>query len=164
MITGSLCTRAEKQACICFYWWINLYLWYQWRNQRWWSSGICKFSVFKCFLNDNMKLVICFLASIISLIHSTDGIDAMKVINVGTSIGKVGIFGGKNDKLWCLTHIETLRYLDLYLFYPSHYCSWINLLFCHSFMLSVLVFGIWTIRGLKPILRTLARWPLIVGL
>ncbi|XAR58455.1 hypothetical protein NMG60_11013850 [Bertholletia excelsa] len=30
------------------------------------------------------------------------------VMNVGTSIGKVGFFGQANQKLWCLTHIETL--------------------------------------------------------
>ncbi|GAB4849387.1 Protein gts1 [Ancistrocladus abbreviatus] len=30
------------------------------------------------------------------------------VMNVGTSIGKVGFFGEKYQKLWCLTHIETL--------------------------------------------------------
>ncbi|XP_007050892.2 PREDICTED: WD repeat-containing protein 89 homolog [Theobroma cacao] len=30
------------------------------------------------------------------------------VINVGTSIGKVGFFGESYEKLWCLTNIETL--------------------------------------------------------
>ncbi|XP_023747899.1 WD repeat-containing protein GTS1 [Lactuca sativa] len=35
------------------------------------------------------------------------------VINVGTSIGKVGLFGGTYEKLWCLTHIETLSIWDL---------------------------------------------------
>ncbi|KAK7284655.1 hypothetical protein RJT34_19405 [Clitoria ternatea] len=30
------------------------------------------------------------------------------VINMGTSIAKVGIFGQSYQKLWCLTHIETL--------------------------------------------------------
>ncbi|KAI3773141.1 hypothetical protein L6452_04344 [Arctium lappa] len=35
------------------------------------------------------------------------------VINVETSIGKVGLFGGTYDKLWCLTHIETLSIWDL---------------------------------------------------
>lgn len=34
------------------------------------------------------------------------------VINVGTSIGKVGIFGQTFEKLWCLTHIETLSVWD----------------------------------------------------
>ncbi|GMH02662.1 hypothetical protein Nepgr_004501 [Nepenthes gracilis] len=34
------------------------------------------------------------------------------VMNVGTSIGKVGFFGLKNQKLWCLTHIETLSVWD----------------------------------------------------
>ncbi|RAL42111.1 hypothetical protein DM860_011894 [Cuscuta australis] len=34
------------------------------------------------------------------------------VFNVGTSIGKVGFFGQRNEKLWCLTHIETLSVWD----------------------------------------------------
>lgn len=34
------------------------------------------------------------------------------VINVGTSIGKVGFLGEKNQRLWCLTHIETLSVWD----------------------------------------------------
>ncbi|CAL0302425.1 unnamed protein product [Lupinus luteus] len=34
------------------------------------------------------------------------------VINVGTSIAKVGIFGDNCQKLWCLTHIETLGIWD----------------------------------------------------
>ncbi|PSS14673.1 WD repeat-containing protein [Actinidia chinensis var. chinensis] len=34
------------------------------------------------------------------------------VINVGTSIGKVGFFGEASQKLWCLTHIETLSVWD----------------------------------------------------
>ncbi|XP_062088461.1 WD repeat-containing protein GTS1 isoform X2 [Humulus lupulus] len=34
------------------------------------------------------------------------------VINVGTSIGKVGFFGDKFQKLWCLSHIETLSIWD----------------------------------------------------
>uniref|UniRef100_A0A2P2K7Y6 Uncharacterized protein MANES_01G217700 n=2 Tax=Rhizophora mucronata TaxID=61149 RepID=A0A2P2K7Y6_RHIMU len=34
------------------------------------------------------------------------------VINVGTSIGKVGFFGESYQKLWCLTHIESLSIWD----------------------------------------------------
>ncbi|KAK9281871.1 hypothetical protein L1049_004778 [Liquidambar formosana] len=34
------------------------------------------------------------------------------VINVGTSIGKVGFLGETYQKLWCLTHIETLSVWD----------------------------------------------------
>ncbi|XP_050366195.1 WD repeat-containing protein GTS1 [Argentina anserina] len=34
------------------------------------------------------------------------------VLNVGTSIGKVGFFGETYQKLWCLTHIETLSIWD----------------------------------------------------
>ncbi|KAL7112721.1 hypothetical protein ACP275_04G019800 [Erythranthe tilingii] len=36
----------------------------------------------------------------------------ISVLNVGTSIGKVGFFGATNQKLWCLTHIETLSVWD----------------------------------------------------
>ncbi|XP_051118699.1 WD repeat-containing protein GTS1 isoform X2 [Andrographis paniculata] len=36
----------------------------------------------------------------------------LSVLNVGTSIGKVGFFGEANQKLWCLTHIETLSVWD----------------------------------------------------
>ncbi|KAK6120211.1 hypothetical protein DH2020_046117 [Rehmannia glutinosa] len=36
----------------------------------------------------------------------------MSVFNVGSSIGKVGFFGEANQKLWCLTHIETLSVWD----------------------------------------------------
>ncbi|KAL6515985.1 hypothetical protein OROGR_019290 [Orobanche gracilis] len=36
----------------------------------------------------------------------------VSVVNVGTSIGKVGFFGDTNQKLWCLTHIETLSVWD----------------------------------------------------
>ncbi|KMT05980.1 hypothetical protein BVRB_7g164680 [Beta vulgaris subsp. vulgaris] len=34
------------------------------------------------------------------------------VMNVGTSIGKIGFFGQDYEKLWCLTHIETLSVWD----------------------------------------------------
>lgn len=36
----------------------------------------------------------------------------LSVINVGTSIGKIGFFGHDYQKLWCLTHIETLSIWD----------------------------------------------------
>ncbi|CAA0832026.1 Transducin/WD40 repeat-like superfamily protein [Striga hermonthica] len=36
----------------------------------------------------------------------------ISVYNVGTSIGKVGFFGEANQKLWCLTHMETLSVWD----------------------------------------------------
>ncbi|KAL2535299.1 Transducin/WD40 repeat-like superfamily protein [Forsythia ovata] len=36
----------------------------------------------------------------------------VSVFNVGTSIGKVGFLGELNQKLWCLTHIETLSVWD----------------------------------------------------
>ncbi|KAL0547567.1 hypothetical protein IC582_017507 [Cucumis melo] len=34
------------------------------------------------------------------------------VINVGTSVGKIGFYGENYRKLWCLTHIETLSLWD----------------------------------------------------
>ncbi|GMN38018.1 hypothetical protein TIFTF001_007271 [Ficus carica] len=43
-------------------------------------------------------------------INDDDNLDS--VINVGTSIGKVGFFGETSQKLWCLTHIETLSIWD----------------------------------------------------
>ncbi|KAL0920174.1 hypothetical protein M5K25_009292 [Dendrobium thyrsiflorum] len=45
--------------------------------------------------------------------HIDDDNHLESVMNVGTSVGKFGFFGEKNQKLWCLTHIETLRYLRL---------------------------------------------------
>ncbi|CAK9175313.1 unnamed protein product [Ilex paraguariensis] len=41
-----------------------------------------------------------------------DDDDLESVINVGTSIGKLGFLGESNQKLWCLTHIETLSVWD----------------------------------------------------
>ncbi|GAV87174.1 WD40 domain-containing protein [Cephalotus follicularis] len=43
-------------------------------------------------------------------IDDDDHLDS--VINVGTSIGKVGFLGESYQKLWCLTHIETLSIWD----------------------------------------------------
>ena len=40
---------------------------------------------------------------------------------MGTSIGKVGFFGDAFQKLWCLSHIETLRYQSLST--ESYYCT-----------------------------------------
>ncbi|KAL8151274.1 hypothetical protein V2J09_021082 [Rumex salicifolius] len=34
------------------------------------------------------------------------------VMNVGTSIGRVGFFGDRSEKLWCLSHIESLSVWD----------------------------------------------------
>ncbi|KAK2990619.1 hypothetical protein RJ640_019899 [Escallonia rubra] len=39
-------------------------------------------------------------------INDDDNLES--VINIGTSIGKVGFLGEANEKLWCLSHIETL--------------------------------------------------------
>ncbi|KAK4559108.1 hypothetical protein RGQ29_008380 [Quercus rubra] len=43
-------------------------------------------------------------------INDDDNLES--VINVGTSIGKVGFLGERYQKLWCLTHIETLSVWD----------------------------------------------------
>lgn len=43
-------------------------------------------------------------------INDDDHLDS--VLNVGTSIGKVGFCGDSNQKIWCLTHIETLSVWD----------------------------------------------------
>ncbi|KAL5060552.1 hypothetical protein RYX36_032156 [Vicia faba] len=43
-------------------------------------------------------------------INDDDHLDS--VINVGTSIAKVGFFGESYQKLWCLTHIETASIWD----------------------------------------------------
>ncbi|PON65691.1 WD repeat containing protein [Parasponia andersonii] len=43
-------------------------------------------------------------------INDDDNLES--VINVGTSIGKVGFFGDSFQKLWCLSHIETLSIWD----------------------------------------------------
>ncbi|KAJ8620574.1 hypothetical protein MRB53_029103 [Persea americana] len=44
--------------------------------------------------------------------HISDDNHLESVMNVGTSIAKVGFFGELNQKLWCLTHIETLSVWD----------------------------------------------------
>ncbi|KAG0449982.1 hypothetical protein HPP92_027132 [Vanilla planifolia] len=41
-----------------------------------------------------------------------DDNDLQSVMNVGTSIGRFGFFGDMNQRLWCLTHIETLSIWD----------------------------------------------------
>ncbi|KAL5561476.1 hypothetical protein UlMin_031223 [Ulmus minor] len=43
-------------------------------------------------------------------INDDDNLES--VINVETSIGKIGFFGESYQKLWCLTHIETLSIWD----------------------------------------------------
>ncbi|CAI0440439.1 unnamed protein product [Linum tenue] len=43
-------------------------------------------------------------------INDEDELDS--VLNVETSIGKVGFFGDKFQKIWCLTHIESLSVWD----------------------------------------------------
>nr|CAB3461944.1 unnamed protein product [Digitaria exilis] len=38
--------------------------------------------------------------------------DVTQVMNAETSVAKVGFFGNMYQKLWCLTHIETLSVWD----------------------------------------------------
>ncbi|CAL5357617.1 unnamed protein product [Camellia sinensis] len=62
------------------------------------------------------KLVSASVDGLICLFDTSASIDdddhLESVINVGTSIGKVGFFGEASQKLWCLTHIETLSVWD----------------------------------------------------
>lgn len=43
-------------------------------------------------------------------INDDEGLEA--VMGVGTSVGKIGFCGSSNERLWCLTHIETLSIWD----------------------------------------------------
>lgn len=76
-----------------------------------------------------------------------------------TSIGKVGFLGETYQKIWCLTHIETLRY---------YYSSRVNdvpclkLLVqarCSNFLVQLVtntahvVFGTWEVQEMKQISR-----------
>ncbi|KAJ4787967.1 WD repeat-containing protein 89 [Rhynchospora pubera] len=54
-----------------------------------------------------------------------DDCNLISVMNVETSVAKVGFFGNENQKLWCLTHIETLK-VDY--FVDCHYSSTEDLL------------------------------------
>ncbi|CAG7908739.1 unnamed protein product [Brassica rapa] len=62
--------------------------------------------------NNRNKLVSASVDGLICLfntegdINDDDHLDS--VINVGTSVGKIGFLGDSYQKLWCLTHIETL--------------------------------------------------------
>ncbi|KAH0908078.1 hypothetical protein HID58_031399 [Brassica napus] len=62
--------------------------------------------------NNRNKLVSASVDGLVCLfntegdINDDDHLDS--VINVGTSVGKIGFLGDSYQKLWCLTHIETL--------------------------------------------------------
>lgn len=62
--------------------------------------------------NDQGKLISASEDGLICTFDTTGDINdddhLESVINMGTSIAKVGIFGENYQKLWCLTHIETL--------------------------------------------------------
>ncbi|KAL2660933.1 hypothetical protein AAZV13_03G172500 [Glycine max] len=62
--------------------------------------------------NERGKLISASVDGLICTFDTTGDINdddhLESVINMGTSIAKVGIFGETFQKLWCLTHIETL--------------------------------------------------------
>ncbi|KAK7378974.1 hypothetical protein VNO80_04425 [Phaseolus coccineus] len=62
--------------------------------------------------NEQGKLISASVDGLICTFDTTGDINdddhLESVINMGTSIAKVGIFGESYQKLWCLTHIETL--------------------------------------------------------
>ncbi|KAL0920177.1 hypothetical protein M5K25_009295 [Dendrobium thyrsiflorum] len=66
--------------------------------------------------NQQNKLVSSSVDGLLCLFDTVGHIDddnhLESVMNVGTSVGKFGFFGEKNQKLWCLTHIETLSIWD----------------------------------------------------
>ncbi|KAG6749878.1 hypothetical protein POTOM_046950 [Populus tomentosa] len=69
------------------------------------------------FVPDNRNKLLSASVDGLMCIFNTDGDindddDLESVINVGTSIGKVGFFGETYQKLWCLTHIESLSIWD----------------------------------------------------
>uniref|UniRef100_A0A6M2F1E8 Uncharacterized protein n=1 Tax=Populus davidiana TaxID=266767 RepID=A0A6M2F1E8_9ROSI len=69
------------------------------------------------FVPDNRNKLLSASVDGLMCIFNTDGDinddDHLEsVINVGTSIGKVGFFGETYKKLWCLTHIESLSIWD----------------------------------------------------
>ncbi|XP_011033552.1 PREDICTED: WD repeat-containing protein 89 homolog [Populus euphratica] len=69
------------------------------------------------FVPDNRNKLLSASVDGLMCIFNTDGDindddDLESVINVGTSIGKVGFFGDTYQKLWCLTYIESLSIWD----------------------------------------------------
>lgn len=66
--------------------------------------------------NDQNKLVSASVDGLMCIFDTAGDInedDHMEsVINVGTSIGKIGFLGERYQKLWCLTHIETISIWD----------------------------------------------------
>ncbi|KAJ6338476.1 hypothetical protein OIU76_008031 [Salix suchowensis] len=69
------------------------------------------------FVPDNQNKLLSASVDGLMCIFNTDGDindddNLESVINVGTSIGKVGFFGETYKKLWCLTYIESLSIWD----------------------------------------------------
>ncbi|KAF5744145.1 Transducin/WD40 repeat-like superfamily protein [Tripterygium wilfordii] len=69
------------------------------------------------FVPDSCNKLVSASADGLICIFDTDGDindddNLESVSNVGSSIGKVGFFGESYQKLWCLTHIETLSIWD----------------------------------------------------
>ncbi|KAJ6686595.1 hypothetical protein OIU79_016377 [Salix purpurea] len=69
------------------------------------------------FVPDNRNKLLSASVDGLMCIFNTDGDindddNLESVINVGTSIGKVGFFGETYKKLWCLTHVESLSIWD----------------------------------------------------
>nr|CAD1834952.1 unnamed protein product [Ananas comosus var. bracteatus] len=108
-------------------------LFWDWRNQKQLacleeSNGGCDTSIYCSELMNRKTMHVRFVPSqqnkLISssvdgllCLFDTDGEindddNLLSVMNEGTSIAKVGFFGSKNQKLWCLTHIETLSIWD----------------------------------------------------
>ncbi|KAL4572114.1 hypothetical protein LXL04_018883 [Taraxacum kok-saghyz] len=67
--------------------------------------------------NEKNKLISASIDGLICTFDASGDINddesMQSVINVETSIGKVGFFGREYEKLWCLTHIESLSIWDL---------------------------------------------------
>ncbi|CAL9052126.1 WD repeat-containing protein GTS1-like [Musa acuminata AAA Group] len=67
--------------------------------------------------NQQNKLISASVDGLLCLFDTSGHIDdddhLESVMNVETSIAKIGFFGRMNQKFWCLTHIETLSIWDL---------------------------------------------------
>ncbi|KAM0933092.1 putative transcription factor WD40-like family [Dioscorea sansibarensis] len=66
--------------------------------------------------NQQSKLISSSVDGLMCLFNTDGQIDdddhLESVMNVGTSVAKFGFFGEMNQRLWCLTHIETLSIWD----------------------------------------------------
>ncbi|GJN40038.1 hypothetical protein PR202_gb29202 [Eleusine coracana subsp. coracana] len=66
--------------------------------------------------NQQSKLISAAVDGLICVFDTDGDIDEdshlLSVMNAETSVAKVGFFGNMHQKLWCLTHIETLSIWD----------------------------------------------------